>query len=108
VPPVTLAAVALALAAAGCADGDGKDFARLNQTEACKAVREKLTLPKLQERFGKPDGTQDFFGDTIVSYEGAEEVRWQFQISAQAGTFRALTVEGKREEIVECPPPRGP
>ena len=106
-PLVTLVTLALALAAAGCGD-DGQDFAQLNQTEACRAVKEKLTLPKLEERFGKPDGRQDFFGDTIVAYEGAEEVRWQFQVSAQAGTFRALTVKGKREDVVPCPGPAGP
>lgn len=99
--PVTLATLALALAATGCAE-DGQDFAQLNETEACKAVREKLTREKLEERFGKPDGTQDFFGDTVLSYEGVDDVRWQFQVSAQAGTFRALTVKGQREEIVEC------
>jgi hypothetical protein len=100
--PVTLATLALAFAAAGCADDD-QNFAQLNETEACKAVREKLPLAKLEERFGKPDGTQDFFGDTVVAYEGVDDVRWQFQVSAQAGTFRALTVKGQREEIVECP-----
>ncbi len=99
VPPVTL--VTLALAAAACSDA-GQDFAQLNRTEACKAVREKLTLAKLEDRFGKPDATQDFFGDTVVSYEGPEDVRWQFQVSAQAGTFRALQVKGSREELVEC------
>lgn len=97
--PITfLAAAALA---AGCGD-DAPDFAQLNKDEACKAVREKLTLDKLEDRFGKPDGTQDFFGDTVVAYEGPEDVRWQFQVSAQGGTFRALTVEGSREEVVDC------
>ena len=95
------------LGASACSD-DGTDFADLNRTEACRAVTEKLTLAKLEERFGKPDGTQDFFGDTVVSYEGVDEVRWQFQVSAQVGTFRALTVKGQREDIVQCPAPRGP
>jgi hypothetical protein len=92
---------AAALAAAGCGD-DSRDFAQLNEDEACKAVREKLPLDKLEDRFGEPDRTQDFFGDTVVTYEGAEDVRWQFQVSTQVGTFRALTVEGSREEVVDC------
>ena len=100
-PPLTLLA-ALAVALGGCGE-DARDFAQLNQAEACKAVKERLTLEKLQERFGKPDGTQDFFGDSVVSYLGAEEVRWQFQVNAEAGTFRALRVEGSRERPVECP-----
>lgn len=101
VPLVTLLA-ALALGASACGN-EAPDFADLNQAEACRAVKEKLTLAKLEKRFGKPDGTQDFFGDTVVYYEGVDDVRWQFQVSAQAGTFRALTVKGKREDIVQCP-----
>lgn len=99
--PVTLLAAA-ALGAPACSDA-GSDFADLNRTEACRAVKEKLTLEKIEERFGEPDATQDFFGDTIVAYDGVDEVRWQFQVNPQAGTFRAMTVKGNREQIVDCP-----
>jgi hypothetical protein len=93
---------ALALGAAACGE-DGTDFTDLTHAEACRAVKERLSLEKLKDRFGEPDGTQDFFGDTVVAYEGVDEVRWQFQVSQGTGTFRALTVKGSREEQVRCP-----
>ena len=99
--PLVTVLAALALGTAACSD-DSRDFADLNRDEACRAVKEKLTLEKLKERFGEPDGSQDFFGDTVVAYEGVDEVRWQFQVSQQAGTLRALTVEGSRETPVAC------
>jgi hypothetical protein len=101
--PVPLLALIAALALASCGDGD--DPVAVDEGEACKAVRERLTLDEIEDRFGEPDSSQDFFGDRVVAYDDGEEegVRWQFQVSAQAGTFRALRVEGQREEIVECP-----
>ncbi|MDQ3933961.1 MAG: hypothetical protein M3340_04945 [Actinomycetota bacterium] len=98
VPLLTLIA---ALAAAGCDDG-GPDPVALSETEACKAVEERLKLDQFDERFGKPDRTQDFFGDSVVTYERGD-VTWQFQVSAQTGTFRALLVEGAREKAIDCP-----
>lgn len=100
VPPLALIA---ALALASCGGGD--DPVTVDESEACKAVRERLTLSEIQDRFGEPDSSQDFFGDRVVAYDDEEEtgVKWQFQVSAQAGTFRALRVEGKREQIIECP-----
>ena len=97
-----LAAVAVAVAVAipGCADDD--DPIPVTEAEACKAVKEHLKLDALQDRFGEPDGSQDFFGDRVVTYQEGD-ARWQFQVGAQTGTFRALRVEGKREEIVSCP-----
>jgi hypothetical protein len=92
----------VALALAGCAD-DTPDIVPLNEANACKAVREKLDAKELEGRFGKPDAEQDFFGDRVFAYETDDGERWQFQVSAQAGTFRALRVEGKREKIVDCP-----
>jgi hypothetical protein len=99
VPPLVLIA-ALALAACG-----GDDPVAVDQAEACKAVKERLTLDEIESRFGEPDASQDFFGDRVVAYDDEDEegVRWQFQVSAQSGTFRALRVDGRREEIVECP-----
>ena len=90
-----------AVALTGCGDG-GPDIVGLTEAEACRAVKERLNLEELEERFGKPDGTQDFFGDRVVSYE-RDELRWQFQVTEQAGTFRAIQVEGKREKILACP-----
>lgn len=90
-----------AAALAGCAD-DGPDTVRVTQAEACKAVREKLDVEELEARFGAPDSTQDFFGDRILVYE-RPDAKWQFQVSAEAGTFRALRVEGSRERILSCP-----
>jgi hypothetical protein len=93
-----LAAAALAVSA--CTD-DADGPIPVTEDEACKAVKEKLKLDALEDRFGEPDATQDFFGDRVVTYDD-EEVKWQFQISAQAGTFRAIRVEGKRERILSC------
>ena len=89
-----------ALAAGGCDDGD--DLVPLSEAEACKAVKERLTLDEVEDRFGEPDASQDFFGDRIVSYD-ADELRWQFQIGAKTGTFRAIRVEGQREQVLNCP-----
>jgi hypothetical protein len=86
----------LALAACG-----GDDTVGLSESEACKAVKEKLDVEEIEDRFGKPSGTQDFFGDTVVSYDRGE-VKWQFQVSVQSGTFRALRQKGAKEDIVEC------
>ncbi len=83
--PVLPLALILALATAACGGGD--DDVELSQAEACKVVREDLTVDQIEERFGKPDQTQDFFGDTVVSYTRGDE-RWQFQVSAQAGAYR--------------------
>ena len=87
------------IAAAGCSDAEGPTA--LSEAEACKAVAERLTLPKLEDRFGKPDRSQDFFGDRVVTYDD-DELKWQFQISARAGAFRAAQVKGQREEILDC------
>jgi hypothetical protein len=101
--PVPLLALIAALALASCGDGDGP--VAIDEAEACRAVKERLTLDEIEARFGEPDSSQDFFGDRVVAYDDEDEegVRWQFQVSAQAGTFRALRVEGRREEIIECP-----
>lgn len=99
---VLIAAVALAVAVTACGD-DTPDLIPVTETEACKAVNEKLELDALEDRFGEPDESQDFFGDRVVTYED-DEARWQFQVSAQAGTLRAIRVEGKRERILDCQP----
>lgn len=95
---LTLAALALA----GCGD-DTPDIVPVDQGNACRAVKERLNVKELETRFGKPDRTQDFFGDRVLLYETDDGVTWQFQVSAQQGTFRTLKVEGKREEVVDCP-----
>ena len=102
--PVLLLALLAALALAACGD-DEPEIVAVDRAEACKAVKERLKLDQLEDRFGQPDSSQDFFGDFVVAYADRddEDVRWQFQVSAQAGTFRALRVKGQREEIVECP-----
>ncbi len=92
----------LAVLALAACDEDAPDPVELNEAEACKAVEERLKLDQFDERFGEPDRTQDFFGDTVVSYERGE-VTWQFQVGAQSGTFRALQVKGAREEAIDCP-----
>ena len=97
---VLLLTLIAAVAPAACGD-DEPDTVALGQQEACKAVKEELTVAEIEERFGEPDQTQDFFGDTVVSYERGE-VKWQFQVSARAGTFRALRVRGAREEVLAC------
>ncbi len=91
----------LAVLALAACDEDADDPAPLNEAEACKAVKERLKLDQLDERFGKPDATQDFFGDSTVTYERGD-VKWQFQVGARTGTFRALRVEGVREEALDC------
>jgi hypothetical protein len=88
------------IAATGCGD-DGPDPVGLSEAEACKAVKEHLDAEGLETRFGKPSGTQDFFGDKVISYERGDET-WQFQLTEQGGTFRALRVEGQREQILPC------
>jgi hypothetical protein len=88
-----------AVAVTACADSD--DPVEVTETEACKAVKEKLELRALTDRFGEPDRSQDFFGDRVVTYDDGEQ-KWQFQVSAQAGTFRAIRVEGSKEEILAC------
>lgn len=101
--PVPLLTLIAALALAACGD-DGGDLVAVDQEEACKAVQERLTLEEIEDRFGEPDSSQDFFGDRVVAYDDERAgVKWQFQVSAQSGTFRALRVKGQREEIIECP-----
>jgi hypothetical protein len=92
-----IAAVAVAVSA--CSDDD--DPIPVTEAEACKAVKEKLELDALTDRFGEPDASQDFFGDRVLTYED-RDARWQFQVSAQGGTYRALRVEGKSEEQLAC------
>ena len=87
-----------AIATAGCDDADPVG---LTEAEACKAVKERLDVDQLEDRFGKPTSSQDFFGDRVLSYTRGE-VKWQFQVTEQAGTFRALKTEGKTEEILPC------
>jgi hypothetical protein len=89
-----------ALAAAGCSDDDPERVG-LTQPEACRAVKEKLSVEELERRFGEPDSTQDFFGDRVLTYERTD-IRWQFQVTEQAGTFRVIQVKGKRETILAC------
>jgi hypothetical protein len=89
-----------AVVAIGCGD-DSDDLIPVSEEEACKAVKEKLKLDALEDRFGEPDASQDFFGDRVVTYED-DDAKWQFQVSARGGTFRALRVEGQREEVLEC------
>jgi hypothetical protein len=89
-----------AIAAAGC---DDDDPVGLTEAEACKAVKEKLSTEQLEARFGEATSTQDFFGDRVLSYTRGE-VKWQFQVTTQGGTFRALKVEGRTEDVLTCPP----
>jgi hypothetical protein len=96
-----IAAVALAVALPGCSDDDN-DPIPVTEAEACKAVKEKLKLDALEDRFGAPDRSQDFFGDRVVTYDD-DSVKWQFQVGAETGTFRAIRVEGQRERILDCP-----
>lgn len=95
-PLLTLAAV---VALSGCSDDS--DTVGLTEPEACKAVKERLDVEGLERRFGEPDETQDFFGDRVVIYERGE-IRWQFQVTAQAGTYRVLQARGKRETVLSC------
>jgi hypothetical protein len=88
------------LTAAGCDEGD--DTVALSEAEACKAVKERLKVDQVEDRFGEPDRTQDFFGDFVVIYERGD-VEWQFQVGAKTGTFRAIRVKGAREEVIDCP-----
>lgn len=91
-----IAAVAVAVSACG-----DDEVVEVNEAEACKAVKEKLELDALTDRFGEPDRTQDFFGDRVVTYDDSD-AKWQFQVSARGGTFRAIRVEGKSEEVLAC------
>ncbi len=97
----TVLIATLALAAPGCTD-DSDDPIPVTEAEACKAVKERLELDALEDRFGEPDASQDFFGDRVVTYED-DDAKWQFQVGAQTGTFRAIRVEGNRERILNCP-----
>jgi hypothetical protein len=97
---IALLTVTAVLALAGCSDDDPERVG-LTEPEACRAVREKLDVEGLEKRFGEPDSTQDFFGDRVVTYERGE-LRWQFQLTEQAGTFRVIQVRGKRETILAC------
>jgi hypothetical protein len=97
--PYVLAVLAV-LGLAAC--DDGNDTVRLTEASACRAVEERLKLDQFDDRFGEPDRTQDFFGDSVVIYERGE-VTWQFQVGAKTGTFRALRVEGTREQVIDCP-----
>jgi hypothetical protein len=90
-----------ALALAGCADDDPERVG-LTEAEACRAVEEKLDVEGLERRFGEPDSSQDFFGDRVVSYVRGD-IQWQFQVTAQSGTFRVLQIKGKRETVLACP-----
>jgi hypothetical protein len=90
-----------ALAVAGCTD-DTPDIVPVDREEACRAVKERLDVAGLERRFGEPESSQDFFGDRVVAYEEGGQ-RWQFQVSSESGTFRAIEVRGKREQIVDCP-----
>ena len=90
------------LALAACGNGE-TELRAVNEIEVCKTVKERLTERQVRARFGEPDDTQDFFGDTVLAYEGLDDVTWQFQVKADGGTFRALRVEGSREQIVRCP-----
>jgi hypothetical protein len=96
----SLALVAAVAVIAGCSD-DTDGVVVVTEAEACKAVQERLKLDALEDRFGEPDASQDFFGDRVVTYDD-DEAKWQFQVSARGGTFRALRVEGQREEVLEC------
>ena len=98
----TVLIATLAVVLGACGD-DSDDLIPVTETEACKAVKERLKLDALQDRFGPPDASQDFFGDRVVTYDDDDEVKWQFQVGARTGTFRAIRVEGKREEILACP-----
>jgi hypothetical protein len=89
-----------ALLLAGCSEDNVP--AGLNRAEACRAVREHLDARGIASRFGKPDSTQDFFGDVVLSYDRAG-IRWEFQVSATAGTYRAAQVRGTREQGLTCP-----
>jgi hypothetical protein len=64
-------------------------------------VKEKLTVEELEKRFGKPDSSQDFFGDRVLAYNRSD-IQWQFQVTAEAGTFRVLQIKGKRETVLAC------
>ena len=98
---IVLLLIGAVAVSAGCAD-DSPDPIPVTEAEACKAVKEHLKLDALRDRFGSPDGNQDFFGDRVVTYED-DDTKWQFQVGAETGTFRAIRVEGKREEILACP-----
>ena len=98
--PLSLLTLIVALGLAGCDEGD--DTVALSEAEACKAVKERLKVDQVEDRFGEPDRTQDFFGDFVVTYERGE-IEWQFQVGAKTGTFRAIRVKGAREEIIDCP-----
>jgi len=91
-----------ALLLTGCSE-DNPLHAGLNKTEACRAVKERLDARGIATRFGKPDTTQDFFGDSVLSFDRVG-VRWEFQVSATAGTYRALQVKGAQEQVLSCPP----
>lgn len=96
---LTLTIIA-ALAAVGCSDDDPERVG-LTEPEACRAVKEKLSVEELERRFGEPQSSQDFFGDRVVSYVRGD-IQWQFQVTAEAGTFRVLQIKGKRETILAC------
>ena len=97
---VLLLTLLVPLAFGGCAEDDTP--VALSEAEACKAVKERLSLDGLTDRFGEPDASQDFFGDRVVTYED-EPLKWQFQVGAKTGTFRAIRVEGQRERTLSCP-----
>ena len=92
----------ISLALAGCGE-DEPVKQELNQANACRVVKDRLKVPAIEERFGEADKKEDFFGDTIVTYERREE-QWKFQVSAQVGTFRALRQpKDAIEQILPCP-----
>lgn len=94
-------ALLLALAIAGCGE-EKKIREEVNRQTACKVVEEDLNVEQIEERFGEADKNEDFFGDTILTYEGANE-QWKFQVSARVGAFRALRQPRDGiEEILPC------
>jgi hypothetical protein len=104
VPRLRRLALVLPLAAAIAACGENEPVKQeLNQANACRVVKENLKVPAIEERFGEADKKEDFFGDTIVTYEGRNE-QWKFQVAAQVGTFRALRQpKDGIEQILPCP-----
>ena len=102
-PRLQFPALALAIAAAiaGCGE-DEPVKQELNQANACRVVKEDLKVPAIEERFGEADKKEDFFGDTIVTYDQGDE-QWKFQVSANVGTFRALRQpKDGIEQILPC------
>ena len=95
-----LAALA-APALAGCGEEE-KIRDEVNRETACSVVEQDLKVEQIEERFGEADKKEDFFGDTILTYEGPRE-QWKFQVSARVGAFRALRQPRDGiEQILPC------